>query len=290
MRTEAQIYFETARRYLGAAKVLFQSDDYWEVRELLMKSETIYKAIYDKLARYYDMTHKMHPYKAQTDFADMVFQKYGNGGKRVIDVCCGTGGHARYMIEKGYDVTGIDLSQDMLAIAERKFRNNERKPSFIQKDVTKLDFDEEFDGAYCFNAFFHMTTYGTVVESLKGIQRSLKEGGAFTFDVFNGWQMLDTTPHMHISHEGDTKVIEFNCNRTVDKMRRVKCIESLWFIEENGHISLELDSYELRMFFHDELMFLLENSGFEPLVAYGDDLTSEFTPDSRFITFVARKR
>jgi hypothetical protein len=70
----------------------------------------------------------------------------------------------------------------------------------------------------------------------------------------------------------------------------VKRIESLWFIEENGHISLELDSYELRMFFHDELMFLLENSGFEPLVAYGDDLTSEFTPDSRFITFVARKR
>ena len=288
MRTEAQIYFETSRRYLEAAKVVFQSDDYWEVRALLMKSETIYRAIYDKLARYYDMTHKMHPYKAQTDFADMVFQKYGNGGKRVLAICCGTGEHARYMIEKGYDVTGIDLSQDMLAIARKKFLNRARKPSFIQKDVTKLYFDEEFDGAYCFNAFFHMTTYEMIVEALKRIWCSLKKGGVFTFDVLNGWQMLDTSPNMHISQEENIKIIRFE-NRTIDKMRRVKHIDSLWVIEENGHVSLELDSYELRMFFHDELIFLLENSGFEPLAVYGDDLSSEFTPDSRFITFVARK-
>lgn len=268
---------------------MFQSDDHWEVRELLMKSETIYKAIYGKLTRYYDITHKMHPYKAQTDFADKVFQKYGGGGKRVLAICCGTGEHARYMIEKGYNITGVDLSDDMLAIAKRKFLNRDKKPSFIQKDVTKLDFDEEFDNVYCFNAFFHMTTYEMVVEALKGIWCSLKKGGVFTFDVLNGWQMLDTSPHMHISQEGDTKIIEFNCNRTIDKMRRVKRIDSLWFIGEKGHVSLELDSYELRMFFHDELMFLLENSGFEPLVVYGDDLSSEVTGDSRFITFVVRK-
>jgi len=252
-----------------------------------MKSDTVYR--YHKLARYYDITHKEHPYKAQTDFADMVFQKYGNGGKCVLDICCGTGEHARYMIEKGYDVTGIDLSGDMLAIFERKFLNRDRKPSFIQKDITKLDFEEEFDGAYCFNAFFHMTTYEMVVEALKGVWRSLRNGGVFTFDVFNGWQMLDTIPHMHVFIESDTKIIHFDYNCTINKMRRVKRVDSLWFIEENGHVSLELDGYELRIFFHDELMFLLENSGFKPLAIYGDDLSSEFTPDSHFITFIARK-
>lgn len=233
--------------------------------------------------------HKEHLYKAQTDFADAVFQKYGAGGRRVLDICCGTGGHAEYMVEKGYDVTGIDMSQDMLAVAERKFLSRARRPSFTQRDVTKLDYDEEFDGAYCLNAFFHMTTYEMATGVLKGVWRSLKEGGVFIFDVLNGWQMFDTMPKMHIAQEDETKVIEFHYSRTIDKMKRVKRIESLWFIEKNGRVSLELDSYELRMFFYDELMFLLESSGFKPIVVYSDDLASEASADSRFITFVARK-
>ncbi len=251
-----------------------------------MKSDT---TRYSNLAKYYDITHKEHPYKAQTDFAHTVFQKYGNGGKRILDVCCGTGGHAGYMVEKGYEVTGVDLSPDMLAIARKKFLNSVSKPSFIQKDVTKLDFDEEFDAAYCFNVFFLMTTYEMEIGLLKSVWRALKDGGIFAFDVMNGWQMLDTTPHMHTSQEGDTRIIEFDCNRTIDRMRRVKHIEALWFIQESGHVSLELDTYDLRIFFHDELAFLLQNTGFEPLAIYGDDLSSEFSSSDRFINFVARK-
>ena len=254
-----------------------------------MKSEPIRRKIYDKLARYYDMTHKMHPYKVQADFANMVFQKYGNGGNHALDVGCGTGEHAKYMIENGYDVTGIDLSDEMLAIAKRKFRNRDKKPSFIQMDVTELDFDQEFDGAYCFGStFVYMTTYETLLEALKGIWCSLKDGGVFTFDILNGWQMLDPVPHMHISQEDNIKIIRFE-KRSIDKMRRMKHIDSLWVIEENGRISLELDSDEYRIFFHDELQFLLKSKGFEILAICVDNLSLEFTPDSRFITFVARK-
>jgi hypothetical protein len=126
-------------------------------------------------------------------------------------------------------------------------------------------------------------------EALRGIQRSLGRDGVFTFDILNGWQMLDVTPHMHVSQAGNCKIMQFEYNRAIDKTRRVKQRDSLWVIQENSHVSLELASDELRIFFPDELMVLLENSGFETLAVYGDDLSSAFTGDSRFVTFVVRK-
>ena len=254
-----------------------------------MESGTVRREMYGRLAGYYDVTHTAQDYKVQADFVDAVFQEYGTGGKRVLDVACGTGEHARYMIGKGYDVTGIDLSGDMLAIARARFAGSAASPLFVQRDVLELDFDREFDGAYCLGStFVYMTTYEMAIQALKGIGRSLREGGVFVFDVLNGWQMLDTSPHMHVSQGEGLKIVRFE-NRSIDKMRRVKRVDSLWVVEKNGCVSLESDSDEYRIFFPDELRFLTESNGFETVAVYGDDLSSAFTPASHFVTFVARK-
>ena len=65
-------------------------------------------------------------------------------GARVLDVCTGTGDVALEFAKRCDDVTGIDLSAEMLAVARRKDR--EGRVRFLQMDATKLDFaDEEFD-------------------------------------------------------------------------------------------------------------------------------------------------
>jgi demethylmenaquinone methyltransferase/2-methoxy-6-polyprenyl-1,4-benzoquinol methylase len=65
-------------------------------------------------------------------------------GERVLDVCTGTGDLALAFARQCDDVTGIDLSEDMLAVARNKDR--EGKVQFLQMDATRLDFaDEEFD-------------------------------------------------------------------------------------------------------------------------------------------------
>jgi SAM-dependent methyltransferase len=254
-----------------------------------MESGTVRREMYGRLAGYYDVTHGTQDYRAQADLIDAAFQEYGTGGKHVLDIACGTGGHARYMVEKGYDVTGIDLSDDVLTIARAKFAGSAVSPLFLQKDVLGLDFDGEFDGAYCLGStFVYMTTYEMAIQALKGIRRSLKEGGVLMFDVLNGWQMLDTSPHMHVSQGEGLKIVRFE-SRSIDKMKRVKHIDSLWVIEEKGRVSLDSDSDEYRIFFPDELRFLIESHGFETVAVYGDDLSSALTSASHFATFVARK-
>jgi ubiquinone/menaquinone biosynthesis C-methylase UbiE len=254
-----------------------------------MESGTGRREMYGRLARYYDLTHETQDYRAQADFVDAVFQEHGAGGKRVLDIACGTGEHARYLIGKRYDVTAIDLSAEMLAIARAKFTGSAASPLFVQKDVLALDFDGEFDAAYCLGStFVYMTTHEMAIQALKGIWRSLKEGGVLVLDVLNGWQMLDTSPHVHVSQGERSKIVRFE-TRSIDKMKRVKHIESLWVIEENGRVSLDADRDEYRIFFPDELGFLIEIAGFETVAVYGDDLSSAFTPANYFATFVARK-
>ena len=83
--------------------------------------------MYGRLARYYDVTHSAQGHGAQADFVDAVLREYGTGGRHLLDIACGTGEHAKYMVEKGYDVTGIDLSDDMLAVAKAK-RGQRKRP------------------------------------------------------------------------------------------------------------------------------------------------------------------
>ncbi len=88
-----------------------------------MASGMVRRAMYGRLAGYYDATHEAQDYKGQADLIDTVFQEHGTGGKRVLDIACGTGEHARYMVERGYDVTGIDLSEEeeMAQIDQKAF-------------------------------------------------------------------------------------------------------------------------------------------------------------------------
>jgi ubiquinone/menaquinone biosynthesis C-methylase UbiE len=73
---------------------------------------------------------------------------------KVLDVGCGAGVPvAEFLVRSGFDVTGIDFSENMLKLA----RKNVSKARFIKKDMTKLDFeDNSFDGLTAFYSIIHV--------------------------------------------------------------------------------------------------------------------------------------
>ncbi len=92
-----------------------------------------------------------------------------NGGS-VLDLGCGTGALIPELIKKGYTVTGVDASDNMLETA----RKNNPNVEFIKKDASKLDFDNQFDGVFS-NAVFHWIDDQNGL--LKGINRALTPEG-----------------------------------------------------------------------------------------------------------------
>ena len=75
-------------------------------------------------ARYYDLFNQGKDYTREVDFLEQVFKKFSSGGvKTILDLGCGTGLHTRELIKRGYEISGLDLSNEMIAIAK------ERNPS-----------------------------------------------------------------------------------------------------------------------------------------------------------------
>jgi SAM-dependent methyltransferase len=67
------------------------------------------------------------------------------GGERVLDMACGTGRHSHELARRGFEVVGVDISPDLLAIAEADAEAESLNASFLAADLRELDFDQEFD-------------------------------------------------------------------------------------------------------------------------------------------------
>ena len=98
----------------------------------------------------------------------------------VLDIGCGAGiPVCRYFVDKGFTVTGIDLSQSMIDMA----RANVPEAVFIKKSMTEIDFpDRSFDGVVSCYALFHVPrdVHGEII---KDVFRMLKFGGSFLLSV-----------------------------------------------------------------------------------------------------------
>lgn len=96
-------------------------------------------------------------------------------GGHILDAGCGTGRFVRYFIESGYEVTGIDYSKAMLAIAIKENPGSR----FHVMDLRNLDFDSEmFHGVWNVATLVHLDE-SEALTVIKETNRVLKEGGTF---------------------------------------------------------------------------------------------------------------
>lgn len=136
-------------------------------------------ATYEKIARAY----------AQQYFDDLVDLPYVNefldllptGGK-ILDVGSGPGQFSQHMLAKGFQVTGIDFSEEMLAIAREKVPTG----SFEYMDMRHLSFpNSTFDGLFAAYSLIHIPSEEIEV-TLRGFNRVLKPGGYLELAVQQG--------------------------------------------------------------------------------------------------------
>jgi SAM-dependent methyltransferase len=98
----------------------------------------------------------------------------------ILDVCCGTGQLAKTLIEKGYDVTGIDGSKEMLRYA----KENAPEAKFLIKDARTFRLPRIYQAAFStFDALNHITTLEELTNVFRNVFTCLVKGGIFVFDM-----------------------------------------------------------------------------------------------------------
>lgn len=125
---------------------------------------------YEKIAGVYTKTY--FDDKSDFSFIDK-FLAYLKPKSKVLDVGSGPGQFTKYMTEKGFEVTGIDLTKSMLAIAKKRVP----QATFRHMDMRKLEFKKDsFDGLLIAYSLIHIPS-SEVIDTLKGFNHVTQPGG-----------------------------------------------------------------------------------------------------------------
>jgi len=117
-------------------------------------------------------------------------------GASILDVGCGTGRHSVELARRGYAVTGLDLSAEMLAKAEEAAKASGVQVEWVHANAARFSFPKQFDGAICLceGAFGLLGAEDDPIAQpsaiLSNICRSLKPQAKALFTVLNGAAMI----------------------------------------------------------------------------------------------------
>ena len=116
--------------------------------------------VFDEYVEYYDLLYKDKEYVAEVNYVDGILQKYANGCQKILELGCGTGKHAELLSHKGYESTGIDMSDDMLEKAYIRAENN-NSLSFLHSNIQEFSLGGKYDAV---TAWFHVMSYQNTYE------------------------------------------------------------------------------------------------------------------------------
>lgn len=140
--------------------------------------------IYSHFAAVYDRLMADAPYEEWLKWLDKKALANGLRGKRLLDLGCGTGTLTLMAARAGYPVTGVDLSEDMLAVAQAKAVAKGILPAFIQQDMRALELGQTYEVVMAFcDVLNYLTTADDVRRTFQAVYHHLKPGGLFLFDV-----------------------------------------------------------------------------------------------------------
>jgi len=145
-----------------------------------------YEMLFENYGQKYDSESFVQGTTGECDFIE---QEIGfNKSIRILDIGCGTGRHSIELTKRGYTITGIDLSDSMLARAREKAEKQGLKIDFLKHDARNLPFSNEFGLVImlCEGAFPLMETDEMNYEILRNATKSLTEHGKFIFTTLNG--------------------------------------------------------------------------------------------------------
>lgn len=142
---------------------------------------------YTSIARVYDKLNADIDYFAWCDFIEKQFALYSQKPPvSVLDLACGTGAMTVTLAERGYDVTGVDMSSDMLALARQKCDEGHfRHPVLlVEQDMSQLELYGTVDAAVCcLDSLNYLTRSDELYRTFAHVHNYLNSDGLFIFDM-----------------------------------------------------------------------------------------------------------
>ena len=236
------------------------------------------KKQFNLYAQYYDLLYKDKDYKKEAEYVHTLIQQNNPKAKTILSLGCGTGRHEKELENFGYDIVGVDLSEQMIEIA-----NNDKGKStcqFIQGDIRNLRLKQKFDVVI---SLFHVMSYQNsnddVISFFNTAKAHLTTKGIFIFDFWYGPAVLADPPVVR------RKCIE-NDKISIDRIATPVIYENKNIVDVNYEIIVfDKDTqkktrfselHSMRYFFDSEMEQMTKNVSFELLHSFNENWGKTF--------------
>ena len=200
----------------------------------------------------------------------------------VLDLACGAGRHSIYFAQKGYDVTAVDLSQNLLLVAKEAALENKVNIEFIQSDIRYFSSGKKFDLIVnLFTSFGYFETDSENFMLFEIVKKYLNNSGYFVLDYLNKTYVQNNLVKESTDMLGKGKIIQ---KRFIEGNRVVKDI----FINQNGSSKHYRES--VRLYDDQELKAAISDAGLRIEKVFGEFNGKGFEKDnSKRIIIIASK-
>ncbi|RSD24140.1 class I SAM-dependent DNA methyltransferase [Mesobacillus subterraneus] len=244
---------------------------------------------YERFAYLYDQLMQDVPYDEWVRMVEAYKEKFHIDGMKLLDLACGTGELSVRFAQKGYDVTGADLSPDMLSVAQSKAQGLSLPIQFFQQDMTELEDLGEYDfvGIFC-DSLNYLEDEQAVQKTFEGVYRLLKKGGLFLFDVHSVYKMDYIFADATFTWDDEEITYIWNSFKG-EKQHSVEHELTFFVLDESGKYDRVDELHFQRTYPIDVYQKLLEQSGFKQIEITGDYKMEAPGQNAERIFFAMRK-
>ncbi len=184
---------------------------------------------YEALAASYDRLTNDVDYEATVNFYEEILRQEGLKPRTAVDLACGTGSVAAILARRGLRVTAVDMSEEMLTVAQQKTAEMENPPRFLCQPLQRLWLDRGVDLAVCaLDSLDYITNPADCAEAIRRIYKALNPGGIFIFDVntpeklraMDGQVFLDEDDDVYCVWRGEFDEASNICSYGMDLFQR----------------------------------------------------------------------
>jgi SAM-dependent methyltransferase len=228
-------------------------------------------SVFGGYAHYYDLLYRDKDYSSESVFVHNLIQKYHPNARTILELGCGTGGHAFHLAERGLVVHGVDISHQMLEEAIKKHETLSpgvaKNINFSHGDVRNARIDKKVD---CAISLFHVLSYQArnedVIATFQTAKHHLNPGGLFIFDCWYGPAVLTTRPEARIKRfEDDMYSIVRVAEPVMHSNKNLVDVNYTILIKDKvkAMVDEQKETHRMRYFFYPEIEMLCTQNGFE---------------------------
>lgn len=243
---------------------------------------------YGRFAMYYDRLTGDVPYRSAAAFFDGVIREILPEAGLLLDLACGTGSLSLELSKLGYDIIGVDASEDMLAAAMQKTPEFPSPVMFLNQRAEDLDLYGTVDVCVCsLDSLNHLPNEAALDKSIQRVSLFLNPNGIFLFDINTLYK------HRHVLSDNDFiyEYENFLCLWRNSLNDDDSIDISLDFFEKTGNNTYKRysESFSERYYDPELIKSLLKKHSLELLHIYDGDNYSAPIETSQRLLYVAKK-